>query len=273
MKEIFPRLFNENYEILDMFGCRIAGVLVYKARQIEIGRIVVLKVLEAICDNDSEERFIREIKVMKDLNHKNLATILDFGKHEDKLFMAMAFVEGEPLSNVLKKKKIFGIEETISIALQIAQGLEYAHKLGVIHRDIKPLNIVVKNSGEICIIDFSISITENSLRLTSPNKTMGTPEYMSPEQCTNKEITLQSDIYNFGILLYEMLSGEPPFTGSAPFAILNMHQNEKPKPLSKKNKNVPAELESIINKCLEKDTAYRYANFAEVEKDLKRLTP
>jgi len=275
MSEIFPRPFNADYELLGILGKGGMGS-VYKARQVKLNRIVALKVLHIEGDSEeekeAEKRFYSEAQAMKALNHQNLATVYDFGKQDDKIFIAMTFVEGEPLSDIIKKQKI-PVDVVMYIAWQIARGLEYAHERGVIHRDIKPSNIMImKNKNNAaCIIDFGISITTESQRLTNPGMTMGTPEYMSPEQCQNRNVTLQSDIYSFGIVFYEMLTGDPPFVGGSSLSILNRHLNEIPRSIRKKNDEVSEELEKIIFKCLEKKTDQRYKNFAIIDKELRAI--
>jgi len=272
--EIFPRLFNIDYELLGILGKGGMGS-VYKARQVKLNRIVALKVLHIEGDSEeekeAEKRFYSEAQAMKELNHQNLATVYDFGKQDDKIFIAMTFVEGESLSDIIKREKKLPVKNAIYIAWQIARGLEYAHERGVIHRDIKPSNIMIKKNNEVCIIDFGISITTDSQRLTNPGMTMGTPEYMSPEQCQNKNVTHQSDIYSFGIVFYEMLTGDPPFVGGPSLSILNRHMQETPKSLRKKNDEVSEELEKIIFKCLEKKTDQRYKRFAVFIEELKAI--
>jgi len=272
--EIFPRPFNADYELLGILGKGGMGS-VYKARQIKLNRLVALKVLHIEGDSEeekeAEKRFYSEAQAMKELNHQNLATVYDFGKQDDKIFIAMTFVEGESLSDILKREKKLPVKNASYIAWQIARGLEYAHVRGVIHRDIKPSNIMIMKNNDVCIIDFGISITDYSQRLTNPGMTMGTPEYMSPEQCQNKNVTLQSDIYSFGIVFYEMLTGDPPFVGGASLSILNRHLHEAPKSLRKKNEEVSEELEKLIFKCLEKKTDQRYKRFAIFIEDLKAI--
>jgi len=269
--ETFPRLFNADYELLGLLGKGGMGSHVYKARQIKLDRKVAIKVLDTMGDSEAEKRFYSEAQAMKELNHQNLATVYDFGKQDDKLFIAMTFIDGESLADVIKREKTLPVKTAIYIAFQIAKGLDFAHERGIVHRDIKPSNIMIMKNYEVCIIDFGISITTGSQRLTSTGMTMGTPEYMSPEQCRNVNVTLQSDIYNLGIVFYEMLAGDPPFTGGASLSILNKHLNEKPESLRKKNHKVPLALEKIIDKCLEKKMDLRYANFSEFMRDLKSL--
>jgi len=274
MSETFPRLFNADYELLGILGKGGMGS-VYKARQVKLNRIVALKVLHIEGDSEeekeAEKRFYSEAQAMKELNHQNLATVYDFGKQDDKIFIAMTFVEGESLSDKIKRLTQIPVKNANYIAYQIARGLEYAHKRGVTHRDIKPSNIMIMKNDEVCIIDFGISITTTSQRLTNPGMTMGTPEYMSPEQCQNKNVTPQSDIYSFGIVFYEMLSGDPPFVGGASLSILNRHLNEMPKSLRKKNHEVSDELEKIIFRCLEKKTEQRYKNFSIFIEEFKPI--
>jgi serine/threonine protein kinase len=267
MSETFQKPFNADYEILGLLGKGGMGSNVYKARQVKLDRIVALKVLDSMGDSEAEQRFYSEAKAMKELNHQNLATVFDFGTHEDKIFIAMTFIDGQSLADKIKKEKILSVKNAIFIAQEIAKGLEYAHKRGVVHRDIKPSNIMMMANGEPCVIDFGISLTSGSQRLTSTGMTMGTPEYMSPEQCHNKNVTLQSDIYSLGIVFYEMLSGDPPFMG-AQLQVMNKHLHEKPVSLRKKNTNVPDYLEKIIEKCLEKKIDNRYANFSGFIEDL-----
>jgi len=269
--ENFPRPFNNDYELLGVLGKGGMGSNVYKARQNKLDRVVALKVLDRGHDNEAEKRFYSEAQAMRELNHQNLVSVYDFGMQDDKIFIAMTFVDGESLSDMLRKEKKLPVKNAIYIAWQIAKGLEYAHERKIIHRDIKPSNIMIKKNFDVCIIDFGISITNESLRLTGTGMTMGTPEYMSPEQCQNKNLTQQSDIYNLGILFYEMLSGDPPFTGAAALAILNKHLNEKPVPLRKKNPEVLPNLERVIDKCLEKKMEDRYESFSDFIEDIKQL--
>jgi serine/threonine protein kinase len=276
MDETFPRPFNADYELLGELGKGGMGCSVYKARQIKLNKEVALKVLDAISDNEAEreeaeKRFYNEAQAIKNFDYQYLATGLDYGTHGNKLFIAMTFVDGEPLSDFLKKKKTLPVDEAIYIAWQIANGLERAHQQGVVHRDIKPSNIMMQKKGDIKIIDFGISITEKSQRLTNPGSTMGTPEYMSPEQCQNKNVSFQSDIYSFGIVFYEMLSGNPPFIGGSNLSILNRHLHETPTSLRKKNAEVSEALEKIIFKCLEKSTELRYKNFTVLIEELKTV--
>jgi serine/threonine protein kinase len=271
MGESFPRTFNADYELLGVLGRGGMGSSVYKARQVKLDRVVALKVLDVEGEEETKKRFYSEAQSMKELNHQNLAAVYDYGIQDDKIFIAMTFVDGEPLSDIIRREKILPVKKAVYIAWQIAMGLEYAHEHGVIHRDIKPSNIMIKKNNQVCIIDFGISITNETNRLTGTGMTMGTPEYMSPEQCENRNLTLQSDIYNLGIVFYEMLSGDPPFTGGNPLAILNKHLHEKPPPLRKKNPGITPDIEKIVDKCLEKSMSSRYANFYDFIEDLKLI--
>jgi serine/threonine protein kinase len=271
MSDTFPRPFNADYELLGILGKGGMGSHVYKAKQIKLNRTVALKVLDAMGNEESERRFFSEAQAMKELNHQNLATVFDYGINENNLFIAMTFINGESLADIIKREKKLPAKRAMYIAWQIARGLEYAHKRGVTHRDIKPSNIMMMEHDEVCIIDFGISITEDTQRLTNAGMTMGTPEYMSPEQCRNINVTTQSDIYSLGIVFYEMLLGDPPFAGGNSLAILNKHLHEKPDSIRKSNAEVSEDLEKIIFKCLEKETKQRYKNFYEFLEDLKTV--
>jgi serine/threonine protein kinase len=263
INETFPKPFNADYELLGLLGKGGMGSHVYKARQIKLDRKVAIKVLDSMGDSEAEKRFYSEAQAMRELNHQNLVTVFDYGTQDGKLFIVMTFIDGESLADLIKRKKILPVKDAIYIAWQIAKGLKFAHDRGIVHRDIKPSNVMIMKNDDVCIIDFGISIATGSQRLTSTGMTMGTPEYMSPEQCRNVNVTLQSDIYNLGIVFYEMLAGDPPFTGGASLAILNKHLHEKPESLRKQNHKVPVALEKIIDKCLEKKMELRYANFSE----------
>ncbi|GHV13128.1 hypothetical protein AGMMS49938_07120 [Fibrobacterales bacterium] len=272
--ETFPRPFNDDYELLGLLGKGGMGSKVYKALQVKLNRVVALKVLDVnTADEESGKRFESEAQAMKEFSHSNLVTIFDYGHHEEydkkQVYLAMTFVDGKPLSELLKERGKLSLKEVKSIAWQVASGLRYSHERGVIHRDIKPSNIMVKSDGSVFVIDFGISLSLDSQRHTQAGMTMGTPEYMSPEQCQNKNITNKSDIYSLGIVIYEMLSGDPPFSGGASLAILNKHLKEKPAPLHEKNPSVLPSLEKIVDKCLEKKPDDRYNSFAEFINDIR----
>jgi len=264
----FPQYFNEDYEITGILGKGGMGY-VYKAIDKQLNREVAFKVLEYTGDDDDAvQRFRKEAEAMKDLHHQNLVLVYDFGREGDYFFIAMTYVEGPTLSKLLNKRAQLDPEEVILIGKQLCRGLLYAHRHGIIHRDIKPSNIIISPDNRVYITDFGISLIQNSSRLTTTGMAMGTPEYMSPEQCQGNEITFQTDIYGVGIVLYEMLTGKPPFTGSKPLAIAYKHVHEAAVPPSQEAPDCPKELDDIVLKCLAKSPEQRYQSIEEVLEEL-----
>jgi serine/threonine protein kinase len=260
----FPQRFNDNYEITGILGKGGMGY-VYKARDTHLNREVAFKVLDF--SGESEEavnRFRVEAQAMKNLHHQNLVLVYDFGQEGDYLYIAMTFVDGMNLSDLLKKRRRLPPTEAVTLAKQLCRGLMYAHKNGIVHRDIKPSNLLITKENRVYITDFGISLVQNSSRLTTTGMAMGTPEYMSPEQCQGEEITYSSDIYGIGIVLYEMLTGAPPFSGDAPLAIAYKHVNETHKPLKSIIPDIHPALDQFIEKALAKKPADRFQNMSEM---------
>ncbi len=194
-------------------------VYLYEAVQTMLNRQVALKVLDATSDEESARRFYMEAQAMKELDHQNLVRVFDFGKQGQQFFIAMTYVAGSTLADLVKRRRQLEFDEVVLIGKQVARGLLYAHNKGIVHRDIKPSNILLSSDNRAYITDFGISHMQDSERLTNTGMTMGTPEYMSPEQCQGGNITKQTDIYSLGIILYEMVCGDAPFTGNKPLAI------------------------------------------------------
>ncbi|MBR2469768.1 MAG: serine/threonine protein kinase, partial [Fibrobacter sp.] len=190
----FPRPFNENYDLIDTLGRGGMGY-VYKALDKRLGREVALKVLDSSSDEEAIQRFYLEAQAMKELDHMNIVQIFDFGKQANQLFIAMTYVKGVALSDILQKQSKLPFSSIEVIIKQIARGLLYAHNRGIVHRDVKPSNIMITHDNRVYIMDFGISYIQEmeKQRLTRTGMTMGTPEYMSPEQCHGEEVTLQSD--------------------------------------------------------------------------------
>jgi len=253
---------------------------VYLAEQVSVGRKVALKVLQGSYASDDEfiGRFRREARLAASLNHKNIVTIYDFDQGNDgSLFIAMEYLHGEKLSDVIRRDGSLDVSRAIRMGLQIAEGLEAAHRTGVIHRDIKPDNImVVGNRGaeEVKLMDFGIARlmdTGTMSNLTRTGMIMGTPAYMAPEQAEGSAISEKTDIYALGIVLYEMLSGSVPFKASTPSAVLIKHLQETPAPLRKLRREVPAGLESLVMRSLEKKPQKRPRDMQEIAKELQKL--
>lgn len=261
----FPCAFNSNYEILDLLGKGGMG-FVYKALDKKLNREVALKVLNTSSDAESVKRFYFEAQAMKELDHQNIVHVFDFGKQANQLFIAMTYVKGTSLANVLQNRKELDFEAIELIGKQVARGLLYAHSKGVIHRDIKPSNIMITQDNRVYIMDFGISYIQEmeKERLTMTGMTMGTPEYMSPEQCHGDEITIQSDIYSLGVILFEMTCGRLPFIGNKPIEIAIKHVQEQPPVPESIRSDVPEELSYLILKCLKKNMNERYRDMQEL---------
>jgi serine/threonine protein kinase/Tol biopolymer transport system component len=260
-----------HYRIVEKLGEGGMGV-VYRAQDTKLDRAVALKFLPAqlLGNVEVRKRFEREAKSSAALSHPNLCRVYEIDEADGKTFLAMELIEGESLDRKIARGPL-KLDEALSIGQQVAKGLEAAHKRGIVHRDIKPENIMVGEDGHVTIMDFGLAQLAEASRLTKTDETMGTVAYMSPEQTEGSGTDHRTDIWSFGVVLYEMVSGQQPFKGDYDKAVMYSILNQEPEPLTGLRTGVPMELELLVDKCLAKDSARRYQGLGETAVDLKTL--
>ena len=241
------------YQIIEELGTGGMGK-VFKVLDTEIDEKIALKLIkpEIVQDGSTIERFRNELKIARNIAHKNVCRMYHIGETEGMHYITMEYVSGEDLKNTLKRVGPLSSGKAIIIAKQICQGLSEAHSHGVVHRDLKPSNIMLDVNGIVRIMDFGIARTTKSKGVTETGMVVGTPDYMSPEQAEGRGIDQRADLYSFGIILYEMVTGQVPFTGDTPMSIALKHMTEHPPDPRNLNEQIPNELSRLIMKCLEK---------------------
>jgi len=264
--------FAGRYQIIEELGKGGMGK-VYKAHDTEITERIALKLIkpEIAVDEKTIERFRNELKFARKVRHKNVCQMYDINKEKGSYYITMEFVDGEDLKSMIRMTKSMSVGTAIDIAKQVCEGLAEAHKLGVIHRDLKSSNIMIDKEGNARIMDFGIARSLKGKGITDAGVMIGTPEYMSPEQVEGKETDQRSDIYSLGAILYEMVTGRVPFEGDTPFTIGVKHKSEIPRDPKEYNSQLSEDFNNVIMKCLEKDKEGRYQSVGELRSELIRI--
>ncbi|PPK94269.1 serine/threonine-protein kinase [Kineococcus xinjiangensis] len=277
-----PRLLGGRYEVGAELG-RGGMAEVHVALDTRLGRNVAVKLLrpDLARDPSFQARFRREAQSAASLNHPAVVAVYDTGEdvHPEPgggqvvlPYIVMEYVEGRTLRDLLRAGRPLALEEALGITEGVLGALEYSHRMGIVHRDIKPANVMVAPSGEIKVMDFGIAraISDSSATLTQTAAVMGTAQYLSPEQARGEQVDARSDIYSTGCLLYEILTGRPPFTGEAPVAVAYQHVSEQPKPPSTLRPEIPPAVDQVVLMALAKDRTHRYQSAADFADDLRR---
>ncbi|MDQ6662769.1 MAG: serine/threonine protein kinase [Acidobacteriota bacterium] len=276
-----------HFEVIEKLGEGGMGV-VYKARDTQLDRFVALKVLPAqmVADPERRRRFMQEAKAASALNHPNIITVYEISSYEDGEFIAMEFVRGKTLDALIGRKGLT-LDHTLKYAVQITEALAAAHASGIIHRDVKPANIMITDSGLVKVLDFGLAkLTEpigtdldgagvtrgvDQMLRTTEGMIAGTAAYMSPEQAEGKPVDSRTDIFSFGSVLYEMITGQRPFQGASPLSVLTSVLRDDPQPVAAIAGSVPPELERIMNRCLRKDPDRRWHSMKDVQVALAEI--
>src|ERR671911_1121812 len=268
-------IINERYEIHKRVG-RGGMADVFLARDRLLDRQVAIKVLfpEFAVDPNFVERFRREAQAAANLSHPNIVNVYDWGRHAGTYFIAMEYVDGRTLADVLRTNDRVTAKQGAEIASEVAAALGFAHAAGLVHRDVKPANILIGSNGQVKVADFGIARAMNApteSNLTQVGAVMGTATYFSPEQAQGAQPDPRSDLYSLGVVMYEMIAGRPPFTGDNPVSIAYRQVHDYPTPLNQLVADEPRPFEAIVAKLLTKDPAVRYSTADSVREDLRRF--
>ncbi|GAC1378167.1 MAG: hypothetical protein NVSMB33_01660 [Ktedonobacteraceae bacterium] len=268
-------VLGERYKLQDSIG-RGGMATIYRGQDLRMDRVVAIKVLREVYSTDPKfvTRFQQEAKAASSLQHPNIVQVYDYGQTDGNYFIVMELVEGTDLRRYLRSRGILAIDRAIIIAHDVALGLGAAHRRGIVHRDVKPQNVLVGRDGSIKLTDFGIASVYkdiNAERLTTTGMTLGTVQYYAPEQAQGEIVNPAADVYALGIVMYEMLTGRPPFDGETPVAVAMQHIQDLPVPPSQLNPNIPPDLEEIILRCLEKVPEMRYRDGSSLARALELL--
>ncbi|KJS12473.1 MAG: protein kinase [Peptococcaceae bacterium BRH_c8a] len=264
------KMLGNRYEIQEKLGGG-GMAIVYKARDTFLNRLVTIKILrpEFTSDDDFVARFRREAQAVASLSHPNIVNIHDVGQEDAIHYLVMEYVRGDNLKNVIKQKGYLEPIEAVRIAVQVSEALEHAHQNNIVHRDVKPHNILITTEGRAKLTDFGIAMEATSSTITRTDTIMGSVHYLSPEQARGETATPKSDIYAVGILLYEMLTGKQPYSGDSPIAVALKHIQETPLPVDEVNPDVPTELANVVRRAMDKKPELRYRNAGDLARHLE----
>jgi eukaryotic-like serine/threonine-protein kinase len=267
------RVLADRYEIDTVLG-QGGMAKVFKGTDRVLGRTVAVKVLSPQFSGDDNfvSRFRREAQSAAGLNHPNIVSVYDTGDQNDVHYIVMEYIEGRTLRDVIRQEGPIHPQRAVEVGEALARALAAAHEAGLVHRDVKPGNIMFTRDGEVKVTDFGIARTATGDTLTQTAAVLGTASYLSPEQAQGTSVDARSDIYSLGCVMYEMLTGRPPFTGDSPVSIAYKHVKEDPVPPARLNPDIPAPLEAVVMKCMAKNPENRYQTAQELREDLERLS-
>ncbi|HPS81929.1 MAG TPA: Stk1 family PASTA domain-containing Ser/Thr kinase, partial [Candidatus Limiplasma sp.] len=264
-------VFAERYKLIDFIG-QGGMSLVYRAVDIRTGHSVAIKILKSEYNSDKEflERFQREAQAASLMSHHNIVNLLDVGVEGEFRYLVLEYVSGSTLKEIIQKRGQINTQTAIQITVRILSALQHAHDNGIIHRDIKPQNVLVNSDGHIKVADFGIARMTNAFTISKGDTVVGSVHYSSPEQATGSVVEATSDIYSTGVVLYEMLTGRVPFVGDTPVSVAMQHINTPPPPITDFNANVPPAVISVVMKALEKNPKKRYQSAREMADALQK---